>query len=442
MASLDSLPCEILLQIIRDSSPQELCRLSYTCKRLASIAGDCLWKDIELHEEGYHESSAELNEPLPYKSPNRFYHDSKRDGWQSDISERAKSLFAMLQALHSYDEGRMREVAGRVKSLCTVIEQEWKPDESSVAEPVSAWKLLPYFKNLEYLELHGAFETSYYRELEEIRETPLTKLRFAKLFAYIPRSVATYVLQSHETLERLEIGMLARPLPNTVGISEQDDGNHGRWGHQLGGVIPRPFGYSFPDTRLPFSNLRHLYLCSLCNSRGDYFNQYNSWSTTAERDSLELWKGLILASSRTLETLVIEHRPAAGIEDNEGFCEDEFLSTGKTGAGNRALVDAIGDTITDKERLPRLKRVYLYGFVAGRSSEASSAETPGDWFMHGLEARGVTCEARRGKWCLFDQDSGETNWQNGLEMGIVIFTMDIWASGGTRFWLGYKGELG
>ncbi|TVY60030.1 hypothetical protein Focb16_v003723 [Fusarium oxysporum f. sp. cubense] len=438
MASLDSLPCEILLQIIRDCSPQELCHLSYTCKRLASVAGDCLWRDIEFHEKGYHESSAELNEPLPYKSPNRFYHDSKRDGWQSDISERAKSLFAMLQALHAHGEGRLREVAGRVKSLCTVIEPQWKPDESSVAEPVSVWKLLPYFKNLEYLELHGAYETSYYRELEEIREGPLTKLRFAKLFAYIPRSVSTYVLQSHETLERLELGMLDPPLPNTVGISEQDAGNHGRWEHQPRGVIPSPLGHFIPDARVPFPSLRHLYLCSPCNSRGDYFNQHNSWSTCAERNCLEAWKRLILASRRTLETLVIEHRPAAGIEDNEGFSEDEFLSTGKTGAGNRALLDAIGDIIIDKERLPRLKRVYLYGFVAGRSSEASSVEIPGDWLMHGLEARGVTCEARRGKWCLFDQDSGETNWAKWTGDGNVIFTMVIWVSGGTHFWLGYK----
>ncbi|KAF5556241.1 hypothetical protein FPHYL_8012 [Fusarium phyllophilum] len=410
MASLDSLPCEILLQIIRDSSPQELCRLSYTCKRLASITRGYLWRDVELHEKGYHESSAELNEPLPYKSPNRFYHDSKRDAWQSDISERAKSLFTMLQTLYAHDEGRLREVAGRVKSLCTVIEPEWKPDDSSVADPVSVWNLMPYFKNLEYLELHGTYGTSDYRELEEIREKPLTKLRFAKLSAYIPRSVVTYVLQSHKTLKRLELGLLDRPLPNTVGIKEQDAGNHGRWEHQPRGVIPRPLGNFVAGGRFCFPSLRHLYLCSPCNSRGDYFNQHNSWSNFSERNSLEAWKRLILAASGTLETLVIEHQPAAGIEDNEGFSEDEFLSTGKTGAGNRALVNAIGDIIVNKEKLPRLRRVYLYGFVAGRSSESSSAETSGDWLMHGLGAREVNCEARRGKWCLFDQDSGETKW--------------------------------
>ncbi|KAF5635954.1 hypothetical protein F52700_5267 [Fusarium sp. NRRL 52700] len=410
MASLDSLPCEILLQITRDNSPQELCHLSYTCKRLASVAGGCLWRDIELHERGYHESSAELNEPAPYKSPNRLYHNSKRDGWQSDISERAKSLFTMLQMLYTHDEGRLRDVAGRVKSLCTVIEPEWKPDESPMAEPVSVWKLIPYFKNLEYLELHGANETSKYEELDEIRDKPLRNLRFAKLFAYIPRSVATYVLQSQQTLERMELGMLERALPNTIDIVEQDAGDHDLWEREPRGVIPRPLGCFVSDPRVRFPNLKHLYLCSPCNSRGDYFHQHSSWSIYAERDSLEAWERLILGSRQTLETLVIEHRPAAGIEENEGFSEDEFLSTGKTGAGNRALMDVIGDIIIDEEKLPRLKRVYLYGFVAGRSSEPSLAETPGDWLMHGLGARKVTCEARRGKWCPFDQDSGEANW--------------------------------
>ncbi|KLP15000.1 uncharacterized protein LW94_4460 [Fusarium fujikuroi] len=410
MASLESLPYELLLQIIRDSSPQELCRLSYTCKRLASVAGGCLWRDIELHEKGYHESSAELNEPLPHNSPNRFYHDSKRDGWQSDISERAKSLFTMLQVLYAHDIGRFRHVAGRVKSLCTVIEPEWKPHMSSAAEPVSVWKLIPYFKNLECLELHGAYGSSDHRELEEIRGQPMTKLRFARLFAYIPRPISIYILQSQGTLERLELGMLDEPLPNTVGISEQDTESHGRLEHQPGGVIPMPLGNFVPNARVSFPNLKCLYLCSPCNSLGDYFNQHNSWSTAAERDSLEAWKRLILASSQTLETLVIEHRPAAGIEDNEGFSEDEFISTGKTGAGNRALVNALGDMILDKQRLLRLKRVFLYGFVAGRSSGKPSADTPGDWLMHGLVAREVTCEARRGRWCLFDQESGETNW--------------------------------
>jgi hypothetical protein len=410
MASLESLPCEILLQIIRGSPPQELCRLSYTCKRLASIAGDCLWGDIELHEKGYHDSSAELNEPLPYRSPKRFYHDTKRVGWQINIGERAKSLFTMLQELHAHDEGRLRELAGRVKSLCTVIEPDWKPDEGLVAEPVSVWNLLPYLTNLEYLELHGIYESSQAEEPRKIQAGPLTKLRFAKLLAYIPRSVATYVLESHETLERLELGILDQPLPKGVGISEQYDMNHGRWELQPGGVIPRPLGNFFLDASLNLSELRHLYLCSPCNSRGDYFNQHNPWSNRAELGSLEAWKRLILASSQTLETLVIEHRPAAGIEENEGFSEDEFLSTGKTGAGNRALVEALGDIIIDKDTLPRLKRVYLYGFVAGGASAVSSVETPGDWLMHGLKARGVCCEARRGKWCLFDQDSGETNW--------------------------------
>ncbi|KAF4442353.1 hypothetical protein F53441_11781 [Fusarium austroafricanum] len=407
MASLDTLPCEILLQIFNDNSPQDLCCLSYTCKRLGSIAGACFWKDIELHERGYHKSSAELNEPLPYKSPNRFYHNTKRNGWRSGINKRAEKLFTLLQTLHARDEERLKELAGRVKCLCTVIEAFWHPGESLVEDSVSVWNLLPYFTNLEYLELHG----NQWEDLPEIRAAPLSKLRFAKLFGYIPRPVATYVLRSEKTLERLELGMLDQPVSRDAGIAVEDDMNRGRRQISSGGAVPRPLGDFFPNTSTSFPRLTHLYLCQPSNSWGDYFNQSNSWSVSAEKSSLEAWRKLLLASSRTLETLVLEQRPAAGEEDNEGFSEEEFLNTGATGFGDRALVETLGRTIIDKDALPKLSQVYLYGLVARpRARGRPPHETPADWLLHGLEGRGVTCEARRGKWCLFDQDSGETNW--------------------------------
>ncbi|KAF4972724.1 hypothetical protein FSARC_761 [Fusarium sarcochroum] len=413
MAALDLMPCEILLDIIRDSSPQELCRLSYTCKRLEGIAGSCLWKNIELHEEGYHESSAELNDPPPFRPPRRFYHSSKRKGWHSDIGERAEKLFTVLQTLRTNDEKRLRELTGRVKNLCTVIEQNWRPDENEVTNPVSAWNLLPYFTNLEILELHGSSDISAWKGMSgtAIQAPPLTKLRFAKLFAYIPRSVATYVLRSGTMLERLELGILDLPVPSKIGIGGGEDLNYGNPIVNGGGVIPRPLGDFYPHGSVSFPKLRHLYLCQPCNSCEDYFGQHNIWSICAEQAALETWRRILLSSGQTLETLVLEQRPGAGVEENEGFSEEEFLNTGASGAGNRALVEKLGDMFLEKATFPRLKQMYLYGFIArpylrGRPSGA----TPAGWLMHGLEAQGIACEARRGKWCLFDQESGAASW--------------------------------
>nr|CEG05708.1 unnamed protein product [Fusarium clavum] len=413
MASLDSLPNEILFQILRDCSPQELCRLSYTCRKMGAIASACLWSDIEFHEEGYHESSAEVSEPPPWRTTRRPYNSSTRHGWQSDICERAEKFFTLLQSLHRHDQARLIQLASRVKSLCTVVEPSWRIGESKVENAVSMWGLLPYFTNLRSLEFHGGSDTSQDGDPSShlLNAPPLASLVFAKLFAYIPREVATYVLRSSQTLKRLELGMLDDPMSISSGIDLDDNANRLEGQTNLGGVIPRPLGGFLPGNYVSFPRLKHLYLCQPCNSRGDYFNQRNFWSRRAEQDSLESWKSIILASRETLDTLVLDQRPGAGVEENEGFSEEEFLNTGVTGAGNKGLVKALGSLISSDIALPSLKRVYLYGFIVrSRLRRGLSGETPADRLLNGLESRGVKCEARRGKWCLFDQDTGTTSW--------------------------------
>ncbi|SPJ74148.1 uncharacterized protein FTOL_03878 [Fusarium torulosum] len=413
MASFDSLPCEILFQIFRDSSSQELCRLSYSCKRLEAVAGTCLWSEIELHEKGYHESSSELSEPPPFRPNKRFYHGSERVGLQSDIEERARKLFTLLQALHTHNKERLKELVGRVKSLCTVIEPSWHPGRDGSSNFISVWNLLPYFTNLESLEIHGRPDALKWNNTPrpEISAPPLSKLRFAKLIGYIPKHVATYILRSDTMLERLELGILDAPIPSDVGIRLEDDQNRDRWEVNARSVVPRPLGDFFPDIPPSFPKLRHIYLCQPCNPHGDYFDQSDAWSISAEQACLETWRRLLSASSQTLETLVLEQRPGAGMEENEGFSEEEFLNTGISGAGNKAIVEVLGDSLIHKTAFRSLNQVYLYGFVAkSRARGRSTPETPGEWLMHGLERRGVSCEARRGKWCLFDQDTGVAPW--------------------------------
>ncbi|GKU22864.1 unnamed protein product [Fusarium langsethiae] len=411
MTTLDSLLSEIILQIFRDSSPQEFCRLSFTCKILGLIASSCLWSDIELHEKGYHESSAEIAHPPSYRTAPRPYNDSSTCGRQSDISRRAETLFKLLQSLHVRDEARLKQLTGRVRSLCTVIEPSWQFEVNRSANPTSMWSILPYFTRLEALELHGGSNTlnnanNGFR-LRDAR--PLANLKFAKLSAYIPQDVATYVLRSNTSLERLELGMLDDPRSGVVGIDSADNLNFG--GREIGGVIPRPLGSFFFDCSPRFRNLKYLHLCQPCNSRGDYFNQINAWSACADSATLESWKNLLAASFQSLETLVLDQRPGAGVEDNEGFSEEEFLNTGSSGLGNKALIDSLGSMLTSESKLPRLSQVYLYGFIVrSHLRRRPSGETPGDTLLHGLARRGVKCEARRGKWCLFDQESGTTSW--------------------------------
>ncbi|RGP73183.1 hypothetical protein FLONG3_6499 [Fusarium longipes] len=283
----------------------------------------------------------------------------------------------------------------------------------NVADSMSIWNLLPYFTNLESLELHGSFNPldNGNSGLSLSNARPLANLKFAKLFAYIPRNVAAYILRSNDSLECLELGMLDDPKPGDPGIDSGDNVNFVEQVDYQGGVIPRPLGGFFSDSSPSFRKLKHLHLCQPCNSRGDYFNQRNAWSAYTEQTSLQSFTNILRASCETLDTLVLDQRPGAGVEDNEGFSEDEFLNTGLTGQGNKVLAKTLENMIADMSELPKLKQVYLYGvIVSSRLRRGTSEETPGDKLLDGLERRGVKCEAMRGRWCLFDQESGKTTW--------------------------------
>lgn len=68
--------------------------------------------------------------------------------------------------------------------------------------------------NLEILELHAEWPGAQYEPTPFDGNLPiLSRLRFAKLFGYIPQDFARYViLGSALTLERLELGLLDRPV--------------------------------------------------------------------------------------------------------------------------------------------------------------------------------------------------------------------------------------
>ncbi|KAF0641393.1 hypothetical protein FPSE5266_02166 [Fusarium pseudograminearum] len=205
--------------------------------------------------------------------------------------------------------------------------------------------------------------------------------------------------------------MLDDPKPGDIGIESVDNLNFTRQQTYRGGVIPRSLGGFFPEYSPSFQKLKYIHFCQPCNSRGDYFNQMNAWSAYADKAALGSWKNILVASCQTLETLILDQRPGAGVEDNEGLSEEEFLNTGSSGLGNKGIIESLGSMLTSESELPRLSQVYLYGFVV-RSPlrRRPSEETPGDILLHGLKRRGANCEARKGKWCLFDQETGKTSW--------------------------------
>ncbi|KAF4472209.1 hypothetical protein FALBO_881 [Fusarium albosuccineum] len=436
MAPFDSVPTEIVAVITSYCDFDALVQLSLTCKRINAIVEPCLWSDIELHELGFHESSAEIKVPPPFRLPSqRGYHYGGRQNWPQNTELKAERLFMMLQTLHTRDQNQLKKLASRVKNLCTVINPHWLPDGFVVNNVISPYHLLPYFTNLETLEFHGDWDGGRDGQeinMPDIEAPPLAKLRFAKLFAYIPRPVAAYILRSGATLERLELGMLDRPISSSdfddpfclplpeENLGDEDDPD---WGSLSGdSVIPRPLGGFLPNDPLSLPKLKHLYLCQTSDCGNINVREY-TWSTRAERASLDSWRELLLASSQTLETLVLEQRLGAEQGEMDACTEMEYLQYYTDGDENKTLVAMLEGIVFEQGAFPELRQVFLNGIAASFGSEGDPSESaPGTRFMRRLKEHNIRCEARRGKWCSFDSSYGSTFWADWTG----FWTLDDW----------------
>ncbi|KAF4971289.1 hypothetical protein FSARC_1859 [Fusarium sarcochroum] len=441
---LGNLPTEILLKILSCLDAHDFTKVARTCKRLDDMVEPLIWTDIELHEEGYHESKSELNEPPPVRPADlRPYHP--KQGWDrgQGASMKAESLFTMLQSLHKEDPDRLQEITRRVKHLCTVIDPTWRPRTKGyeIIDPqdIQVWYLLPYFSNLETLELHG--DSSYTQEVEEpVLEitSPAPRLRFAKLSGYLPRAIPAWVLKAGETLERLELGMLDRPISTNLSndpeftplpeekiargekqdsgdnewVHDDDDDNRSDWGSLWEEcVVPRPLGgylSDYDNGSLVLPKLKHLYLyqpaeSNFLNSCLDY-----SWSSRAEAACHGDWHTILGASIATLETLVLEQRPAADYIEGDGYSETDWMIQNTTGSASSSLLRMVQETMSTGKNPEALKSVYLYGMVAGEDEDG--IPLPSSRLMRFLKDRGVKCEARFGQWCYFDRNTGITSW--------------------------------
>ncbi|KAF4461110.1 hypothetical protein FALBO_12102 [Fusarium albosuccineum] len=189
MDPLTALPVEILTAIALYLHPEDLSKLIRTCKHLSVVGTPLLWSDIEAHGED-HESYIGHDDSPPFRSPSqRPYRTSPYDFFSY-----------MIRTMRYLDHSRQRIIAARVKNLC-----------ASPPHGTETFNLLVHFTNLETLELdllsdiEDCHKEKYTADIES---PPLPKLRFAKMFGYIPYRFVKWVLGSMSTLERIEVGIL------------------------------------------------------------------------------------------------------------------------------------------------------------------------------------------------------------------------------------------
>ncbi|KAH7150806.1 hypothetical protein DER46DRAFT_628740 [Fusarium sp. MPI-SDFR-AT-0072] len=373
---LQKLPQEILLEIISHMAGHDLTVLARVSKYLNRFVQPQLWTVIELHHAGVHDPGRLClrDKPKPGQSARSLmFAERSRQG-----TLKAESLLKTFEPLSSgaLEKGpeELKEIASRVRSLSLV--------------------------------LRGDFELKHC--------AGPSKLRHVKLYGYIPRSLAAWVLKTGVNLERLELGM----LEGGVEIEDPASGHIRRgepWTpyhfypadmmrvrNQEWLPIPRPLQSFLPsevledvqggklELRLP--RLKYLHLCQ--PSRGDDAiaeDMLYYWSVRTERPAHKSWREILVASRLTLETLVLEQR--IGAEEGLKWRHPELLKQpDPSGIGSEKLLHMIGKLLTQELDFPTLKSVELRGMLI--SADESGHPVPGSPvgdFMLSMRKNGVKC---------------------------------------------------
>ncbi|KAF4949952.1 hypothetical protein FGADI_8553 [Fusarium gaditjirri] len=433
---VENLPQEITLEIISHMSAHDLTVLARVSQYLNRFVQPRLWTVIELHHTSIHDPGrlCPRNKPRPGQSARTLIFAEKfRQG-----TLKAESLLQMFEPLSSgaleEDKERLKALASRVRSLSLVLRGNFE---------LKQWYLLQHLANLTRLELHGSHEFLGWDYLSQENESTLleqldlpsaspSKLRHVKLYGYIPRSLAAWVLKTGVNIERLELGMLEG------GIEIEDPAGHFRRGepwtpyhfypasmmrvrNQEWRPIPRPLQSFLPSEvladeqggKLEFGlpRLKHLHLCQ--PSRGDDAIATDSlyyWSVRTERAAHKTWREILVASKMSLETLVLEQRIGTS-EHLQSMQTDLFKQPDPSGVGSEKLLHMIGTLLTQDADFPALKRVELRGmFVNADENGHPVPGSPVGDFMVLMRDNGVRCEARRGGMCWFDGDYGGAEW--------------------------------
>ncbi|RFN42128.1 hypothetical protein FIE12Z_12873 [Fusarium flagelliforme] len=384
------LPNELVAIVVSHFSAHDLTQLSRTCKSLNKFAESRLWTALEFHHPSYHQLG-DKKQPLPLTtSSDRFSHWGSQGPWR---------VGTLLQILRNLDTDRLKTVCARVKSICTVLQGS-----------LGFWELLPYFVNLESLELHVDHRETFEDRSFDTSAPVLSKLRFARLVGYVPVPVVEWLLASGKSVERLELDLLMEAIPVASCIEDiledhpedtdsplRDDRQGDRDGWSC---IPRPLSGFLPDKHeLALPNLRYLYLCQPSDNDLDNEMEANYfWSTHAEVAAHKDWEQILKSCSATLETLVVEQRIGMEDCDPEGDRQHEFIKSDHQGLRSKRLMDLLGEVLAQQE-FPVLRHVLLKGI-------AVKAGTPGGDFMELLRGLNVRCEARLGDCYMFDMGIG------------------------------------
>ncbi|KAF2030341.1 hypothetical protein EK21DRAFT_112062 [Setomelanomma holmii] len=362
VAPLDTLPTELINEVITYLRPHHLTKLARVSKRYRDFAQAALWRNIELHRQDAHDDYYAMNAFLD--CPRAWFDDELRDPWsyrdkyaRDRVFERHNAKFgtAVRNLYRTADQSQhWMVIATYVRHLCLTITHK---------SPPCIWDMMLSLPNLSTLEAIGQIDASGQSPppCTFVREAKADKVHVIRLRGYIPAAFVLAMCEiSVNSIRTLDLGLLDPPVNNQV---ERSPG--AMWTAHY--FAPRGPLW-FPDVEVPcFTFLTHLHLCKPGHMTGGPDSWMEAYPEDEEHNKSELknWTALIHAARRSLIELRLEQRPARHAD----WIMGEEMSPHSQTNFNHSFIPKDGDFIHHLLEIvfaadvvfPALKRLMIRG---------------------------------------------------------------------------------
>ncbi|KAF1841687.1 uncharacterized protein K460DRAFT_293272 [Cucurbitaria berberidis CBS 394.84] len=421
MVTIDTLPAELINEVIGYLRPHDLTKLARVSKKYRKFAQPALWRNIELHrQDAHHDCFGLSNQP---KTARAYLDDQLRDSWSYrgltgtdfDFDRRNAKFGAAIRKLYraAGKSQAWSRLAPCVRQLCLTVTHK---------SPQHIWSMILSLPNLDSVEVIGEYSADNQGPpaVAALREPAATKIRNVRLRGYIPRGfVSAMCKASVSSIVSLDTGILEPPQLFEGDAEEMEFQNMQGFPLYVG---PRGVLWYTQESWSPFSSLTHLLLCK----RG----AFDSPLDMSEEEDLDIredeahevkeikqWASLLLSVRSTVVEIVLEKRPIyldylldMGM-DISSYDQTEFipdLDSFDSDVYHRILKGVFADGgVWPNLRKVTFRGINLHGFEA-EAGEALQAFTT-------RVLPGVQIEQVRGNYMFFNTRKGTVKNQHGAD---------------------------
>ncbi|KAJ4286128.1 hypothetical protein N0V90_013477 [Kalmusia sp. IMI 367209] len=342
MASLDTIPAEMVAEVTNLLQPNDLTKLARTSKRLCTFAQATLWRSVELHRKDAHHQQFGL--AIQKSLSRRYLDDELRDEWSYRTPSGSDAEFDRRNAKFGDVIRQLYSTAGTVE---VIGESDKDSNHLTKFPPRPIGILAPAAR----------------------------KVRNVRLRGYIPSEFVTALCKaSADHLASLDLGILEEPRIWEGGPSEEYTNYDEDFVYTIYTAPQGPIWFS-TDTMPPLRSLTHLLLCKPgaretlpdLAEEEDFEYREDREHRIAE---LNQWASILKFFRNTVEEVILEQRaicldyvpslengPSPGAE----YFDFMMYSDTDTGAMGVDFLRYVLKAIDDGGEWPKLSKATLRG---------------------------------------------------------------------------------